>query len=731
MHNLLRHHSLVLLTAAILSAGLPAGARAAESAREEPSAADALSKQALNDLEIVRKRTLEPLLKPVDAEGVRKVLDAQRPDGTWPDVDYRNSNLMAWKTPRHLGKVMLLSRAYTSPESALHGDTRLRKAVLAGLDYWLERDFRNKNWWWNQIGVPRSLARILLLLDEELGQSRRKKGLEILARAKLGMTGQNLVWVAEITAKRAILEKNPRLLSEAVGSISRQLRMTPRNEGMQPDYSFRQHGPVLYSHGYGAGFVTDCSRVATQVAGTQFAFSREEVDNLCRLILDGHQWMTRGGTCDYGAIGREISRKGRNARYLHGVAKNMLQLSTGREEEFRALAERAAGNLSAPLEGNRHFWQSDIMTHHRKGYYSSARMYSRRTENTDWPCGQEGVKSHHVADGCNLVFRTGDEYRDIFPVWDWQKVPGTTVVQTPELSGKLRMRGNRAFVGGVSDGTYGLAAFDFVRNELAARKSWFFFDTELVCLGAGIRSTSDYPVATTINQCFLRGEVVAGIKDRTGDRQQELKRGRHSFRDLVWVHHDRIGYLFSQPAEVHISNDTRKGSWKEINREASGQEVTHDVFTLWIDHGTKPENASYSYLVLPGVPGSFLAARAARPDVRIIRNTVDTQAVWHAKLKLAGIAFYRSGVLSISEDLAVGVDKPCLVLVRKLPEALAISVSNPANEGQAVVVEVSRKLEGRGVEVAADGAGSRVSFELPDGQQAGRSVSRTVKIVGR
>jgi len=42
----------------------------------------------------------------------------------------------------------------------------------------------------------------------------------------------------------------------------------------------------------------------------------------------------------------------------------------------------------------------------------------------------------------------------------------------------------------VSDGSYGLAACDFERDGLTARKSWFFFDDEIVCLGAGIMAAA-------------------------------------------------------------------------------------------------------------------------------------------------------------------------------------------------------------------------------------------------
>ena len=59
-----------------------------------------------------------------------------------------------------------------------------------------------------------------------------------------------------------------------------------------------------------------------------------------------------------------------------------------------------------------------------------------------------------------------------------------------------------------------------------AKKSWYFFDNEVVCLGAGIQSTSTYPVHTTVNQCFLKG----GILVDKGDKEETLANGSHTYK---------------------------------------------------------------------------------------------------------------------------------------------------------------------------------------------------------
>ena len=54
-----------------------------------------------------------------------------------------------------------------------------------------------------------------------------------------------------------------------------------------------------------------------------------------------------------------------------------------------------------------------------------------------------------------------------------------------------------------------------------ARKAWFCFDREVVCLGADIRCSTDKPVFTSVNQCLLHGKVHAG--DRKARRKKALE----------------------------------------------------------------------------------------------------------------------------------------------------------------------------------------------------------------
>ena len=64
-------------------------------------------------------------------------------------------------------------------------------------------------------------------------------------------------------------------------------------------------------------------------------------------------------------------------------------------------------------------------------------------------------------------------------------------------------------MGAVTDGQCGAVAFDFrsPHDLTAAKKSWFFFDEEYVCLGADIKVDQNLPVVTTVNQVLMRSDV--------------------------------------------------------------------------------------------------------------------------------------------------------------------------------------------------------------------------------
>jgi chondroitin AC lyase len=671
------------------------------------------------DLGMLHDRLLEMSLQgDIDPSAIREVMDSQQADGSWADIDYEDTALSGWQPNLHMARTLDMARAYRRADSPLRGDEKLKKAMYAAFDFWITKNPICRNWFSNQIGVPRNMLQILYVLEPELSPERMNAGLKILERASIRATGQNLVWLTQITAARACLIGDAELCARAYRAIADTICITEK-EGIQADMSFHQHGAQLYNGGYGLSFSTDCARIAGQVEGTRFAFPREKIELLGRYILEGQQWMFRGSRMDYSVHGRAISRGDLSSSGMLDCCEDMAKRNTPDRAKFLAFARTLKGEDApdAALVGNKHFWRSDFMVHRRPAYNASVRMPSARLKRTE-VVNRENLKGDHLSDGLTYTYLRGDEYKNIFPLWDWRKLPGTTCLQGDRPHSPSGY-GTKSFVGGASDATYGCAACDFENGGLTARKAWFYFDREYVCLGADITCADENAVATAVNQCLLRGEVIA--RDAAG--KKTIPRGRRALDGARWVHHDGVGYVFPNHPTLHLETETRMGSWKDINGFQKPDEVSGDVFCLWIDHGSKPSAQSYEYLAVPGIAADEMDRYCARPQIEILCNTAEMQAVRHRELGITQIAFNNPGKLS-APAMSIASDSKCLLMVHDLGDKVRLAVSNPENQPLDVTLEMSKKLLGEGSRWDAKQGVTRIRFSLPDGDLAGSSVVR-------
>ncbi len=653
-----------------------------------------------DDLAVLRTRLESEWLAETDFAAARESLASLGRDGSWPDLDYANREGTNWPHLSHMERVTLLARAYRAPGSPLARDPALRAAIGRAWEFWFARDFTNVNWWYNEIGVPRALAPGLLLLRAELTPRELEQGLRILSRAKIQAESQNLVWLAEINALRGLIAGDDDLVARAYGRIAAEIRVVaPGAEGVQADFSLLQHRRCLYNHGYGASFAVDATRLAGLLAGTRFALPPERVALLESYLLDGSQWMGLGPWQDWGARGREIARVGRGlGTYLAIAAENLLTLDPPPPlaAELRDLAARVREKPGAPaLSGARHFWRADFTAFRRPGFYASVRGFSDRLANTDFN-GPENLYAHHLADGATALMTRGGEYAAIFPLWNWQRIPGTTARQNPPLEpGRARReRGSRAFVGGVTNGNAAFAAFDFERDGLVAKKSWFLADAGLVALGAGITDATEAPVATTLNQALKRGPIYSDGET------------------LVW--HDGLAYLALGDTRLRHMAESRIESWRRIHKNLPATPVAGELFTVWTDHGAAPREATYAYLVTPAADETAARTRAAAPGIRILANTPSLQAVAEPSSGLLGAAFFSPGELDLGALGKLVVDDACVLLLRVLPGSrVELSVADPAQSLSHARIRVGS---------------TRMEIPLPSGSDAGRSVTQTFRL---
>ncbi len=549
---------------------------------------------------------------------------------------------------------------------------------------------------------------------------------DLIRESRFRGTGANLVDKASNLLSLACATNDPELLRQAIKHISGEIRVTSE-EGIQCDDSFHQHGPRQMIISYGRGFAANQAGFVELFAGTTFAFSDEKIRILSRLILDAQQWFIWGRQVDYHAMGRGAFRGGPgrhswNARSYSRIADRMANADTARASEYAAFSERVTGQRpagsSGPL-GNKHFWRSDTMVHRTPDWYASVRSHSTRTYATETRTNRENLKGYHLADGTYFILQKGDEYHEVQPVWSYRKLPGLTYLDTsaPIPYGRdVPQVGNTAFVGGASDGLYGVSVMDYDKAGVKAKKAYFFIRDGLVCLGAGIESGKTDRVVTTLNQCRLRGDVTIQSEEGLTELEGEsLAPSR-----IRAIHHNDIAYVVLDESTIGISAREQTGSWRDVEARASDAPVRQDIFTSWIDHGRKPADATYAYRIVPGVSREELETVSADSSVRILSNTVNVQAIHSSSEKVTEAVFHSPATLRLPDGHTLTTDRACTLIYRQTGDIWILTVSDPAQQLHQILVTLDRTFVGRGATITP--AGTRIVVDLPTNGFAGQSV---------
>ncbi|MBK6284735.1 MAG: polysaccharide lyase 8 family protein [Draconibacterium sp.] len=653
------------------------------------------------ELQLLHQNVLTNILdEPADLQYVKELLDEMQDDGTWGDIDYTSKERGGWTPRNHLSNLLEISKAYQTSGTEFYQQKNISKKMHLALNFWLENDLICPNWWYPEIGVPMVLAPVMILMEAELSPEQIEKGVKILNRSKIGMTGQNKVWQSGNVLLRNLLLKNVDTIRIASESIKEEL-VVSTGEGVQPDWSYHQHGPQLQFGNYGLAYVGDMIKWITILRNTPFQFNESKVEILRNYLLEGQQWVTWKNFYDISSCGRQLFPKAQETKAA-SLAQSMTKMEK-LDPEFASDYEKA--NQWQNLSGNRHFWRSDVQIQRTPEYYFSLKMCSERVIGAE-SCNSENIQGYYMGDGATFLYQTQNEYLDIFPFWDWKKIPGTTVQQDNDTLPVLTARGYRIesdFVGGVSDGQNGIAVMDYNRDGLKARKSWFMFNNKVICLGAGVSASEGLPVTTSVNQSFLNGEVV--VKTAGGEK---IVNESEEVKNPQWILHDNIGYFFPKGGSLQLQSGQVNGAWNWVASRYPEEILKANIFKLYFEHGKNPKNDSYEYILVPNATRSVLEEMEKQLSFEII-NTINTQEVVTSDKTMAGVVFYKAG-----KSAAFGgfeVDQPCLVMLKKQDNGIQISVADPTQKLAEINLVLQREYSGENLNVT-DGK-THLKIELP------------------
>jgi chondroitin AC lyase len=408
-----------------------------------------------------------------------------------------------------------------------------------------------------------------------------------------------------------------------------------------------------------------------------------------------------------------IDSPGQKAESLANTIARMGQLDRAFSADYQA------ANQYETLSGHKHFWRSDFQVIRNPEYYFSVKMCSERVIGAE-SCNSENMLGYYLGDGVSLLYQSGREYTNIFPFWDWKKIPGTTIIQDERDLPVLTCSGYRIesdFVGGLSDGQAGIAVLQYQREGLRANKAWFMLDDKIVCLGNGITADTDFPVTTSINQAHLNGMVLI-----QKERSRQLAGVSGSLHDPDWILHDKLGYLFPEGGELRLETKAVEGSWHRVAIRYPEDYQRTPIFKLWIEHGARPQGEEYSYILVPEA-NERLLKKLQRKAPFTIRNEREMQSVLSRNGKAGGIIFHQPGFSGLFGGIEA--KQACILMLKKERRKIRISVADPTQK----LKELQLTLRGEYHGPYADSANgqTRLTIPLPEDESAGSTLTFTLE----
>ena len=693
-----------------------------------------------DDFEVVKQRVVAELMKStVDDGRVEMIINKMNEDGSFQGINYDDlSRTASFPHRYHTYDLAYLARAYKKKGSKYYQKEQVKETIVKGLKFWVDNDFFGDNWHNNQISTPTNLVNLMLAIGDELPKDLVDKAQPIIGRAHMNASGArpsgDRIVIAGILAKNLLFIGDREQFGKIITLIEEQVKFSTGKKGMQHDYSFHHRTDRVNnttSYGY-TKYANAFGEWSYYVAKTKYAFSVKKINHLIDYYIDGiYKQQVYGVYPDISVKNRSITHKVASFEPRSTVEVERLLLSTDyRKEELEEIIKLRKGEAKPSQSFSKFFWQTEHFVFQRPNFYTTVRMFSTRNRNMEVPYNGPGKPTHHRADGTNYLMLKGNEYHNIWAVYDWQKISGTTIMQKPKLHPptEIQKDGLTDFVGAVTDGLYGAVAFDFrsPHDMLRAKKSWFFFDEEYVCLGTGINSRPNMPVATTINQMLMRSDVTI-MQD---GEVNKLPNGKHELTNVKWVHQDKTGYILPEPTRINLSNQVEQGRWSDITdqKNISKEIVSEDVFMLWFDHGNSPDNASYQYIVVPDVSEQALKETSNNNrNIEILSNTSDLQAVKSNKLDLYQLAFYKAGSIEISNGSTFSMDSQGIAMLKMQGNRVEkLTIADPSRKLNRILITVSGiyKTKGDHFFTIPNNAQNTtlIIVDLPQGVYAGKSV---------
>lgn len=225
-------------------------------------------------------------------------------------------------------------------------------------------------------------------------------------------------------------------------------------------------------------------------------------------------------------------------------------------------------------------------------------MHSNRTFGHEL-INDEGKQTWNISDGMTYLYNTDREQYSggYWASVDPKRLAGTTTeyVTRPDGAGSWT-KNLYAWVGGSTVGNFGVAGMHFKtlgntgdeRSGTDAKKSWFFFDDEIVAVGSGITFQTGNMVETIVENRKLNTE---GSNRIIADGRELELREETLLSEISWISLEGsqkgsdIGYYFPKKSDIMEGKAYRKLEQSGTGGRRGNESFRRNLVCAWQKSG--------------------------------------------------------------------------------------------------------------------------------------------------
>ena len=662
-----------------------------------------------------------------------------------------------------------MAYGYGFKGSSLYHNADLLADIIRGLEYGYEnlygKDLVNGestvgNWWQWDIGIPLALTNTLTIIEEGLTLEQIKKYLspfDVLVPHPMGAAA-NKTWTARCAILAGALEHDPMRLCIAKSFLDEVFVYVDTagedmgDGGFYTDGSFVQHGVSPYTGGYGVSLINELTNIMYFLNGTNFLFNGTDVNNQYEWIFDSFRPIMYGDNLFASTRGREVNRETSEREVFNTTVISMIKMQSYAPAEYkdklvsliRYFMLSAESDYTDLISPDLMSWCAELyvndsvalpepyitakvlggmdrIVQHGPRYgvclsLSSTRMHKYESING------ENMTAWYHGDGMIYIYTDGYDYNnDYFWYANPYRMPGVTANTVDRAVKNIHptIPNADAYAGGVAQSKYAASGFilEYSENEtqgtfggtngwtIQAKKSYFFFDNEIICVGSDISDKSGTSVQTTVENRIWREDDVFTVG---GESVEPTLNVETTLTDRVMHFTNMGGYVILKDygATVKYVKTYMSGDNNGYKNSASATEK-RSFLEIVLDHGEgnttsgKLDSNKYFYAYLPEATVEETKAYANEADVDLL-SISGSHAVIEKTLGIVACNFFTAnGSLSLTASgmpdysaitslTSVSADKACSVMVTKNADgSYTVSVSDPTQLSASVKLEVA------------------------------------------